>query len=120
MAFFLRPLFLRLLLLCVVLNLGDAPYVDEMMAEMSQGLVVATQSADSMTSSKISKEQAGKTKAKHSIYEELLALVAMPMQQPPALGLVEPDESLPGMVASLPPTSPPASIEKPPRFAAMA
>lgn len=120
MTAFLRPFFLRLLLLCVALNLGDAPYVDEMMAEMTQDLVIATQHIDGAAPSEAPKGHAEKTQAKRSIYEELLALVAMPMQSPPALGLVEPDESLPGMVALPPPLSPVASIEKPPRSAAMA
>lgn len=75
MAVFLRPLFLRLLLLCVMLNLGDAPYVDELMAEVGQEQAIAGPA-------KASAEQAGLHK--HSVYEELIALVAMPMPPAPA------------------------------------
>jgi hypothetical protein len=120
MAFFLRPLFMHLLLLCVMLNLGDAPYVDELMAEMSQDTAVAAQLANNATPSKSSQETVDQTKAKHSVYEDLLALVAMPMQEAPAVDVVEPRQSLPAMVVSLSLSAHPSSIEKPPRFVATA
>lgn len=120
MASFLRPLFLRLLLLCVMLNLGDAPYVDELMADMSQDIAVAAQLANDATPSKASKDTANSSKTKRSIYEDLLALVAMPMQEAPAVDVVEPRQSLPAMVVLLPLSAHPSSIERPPRFVATA
>lgn len=110
---FLRPLLLRLLLLCVVLNLGDAPYVDELMAEMEHGSAVAVQVA-SPDSPGDAAQQAGA--ASHSVYEYLLANVALPAQDPVGLSL----GALPGCVPPEAPAHPlselPSSIEKPPRW----
>jgi hypothetical protein len=120
MAFFLRPFFLRLLLLCVMLNLGDAPYVDELMSEVSEELVVTTQLMGEASPSTSSKEQTAQPHAKRSIYENLLALVAMPMQEQPAMGFDAPSQDLPMAVRPLWQSAPPSSIDKPPRFAATA
>lgn len=120
MAFFLRPLFLRLLLLCVMLNLGDAPYVDELMAEMSQDLVVGSQFANDAGHSKVSKDEAGQQKVKHSVYDELISLVAMPMQQQQVFSFAEPGQDLPDTVRWLPLSACPSFIEKPPRLVATA
>lgn len=120
MASFLRPLFLRFLLLCVMLNLGDAPYVDELIAETSQTAMVSAPVEDATSTAKATKEQPGHQKTKHSVYEELIALLAMPMQDQPVMCFVEPDPDLRATVLWAPLPAPASSIEKPPRSVAAA
>lgn len=119
MAFFLRPFFLRLLLLCVMLNLGDAPYVDELMADESHDVVTFVLIADDASPTN-SKEKVAQPHVKRSGYENLLALVAMPMQEQPTMGFEKPIHGLPETVWTQPQSAPPSSIEKPPRFVATA
>lgn len=123
MRFFLRPLFLRLLLLCVMLNLGDAPYMDELIDELGQSMAFATIQDCGPESASRDRQQsvdASKASAKRSLYEELLANVPMPMLDPPSIAPIEPERRLPRVAQSPPPAAPPSFIYKPPRFSAAA
>lgn len=97
-----------------MLNLGDAPYVDELIVEMGQGVAVAMQAAPSADASKTSLQQPAKIK--RSVYENLLANVALPTQEPSPLVLGEPGGAVPETAVLSPPSGPPSSIEKPPRL----
>lgn len=110
---FWRPLFLRFLLLCVMLNLGDAPYVDELIDELNQSLVITALTDASSVTSKSAEKQV--TKGKHSIYEELLANVAMPQDRHPLLTFNQPETVKPEAIVVHPPSPPPFLIERPPR-----
>lgn len=110
---FLRPLLKYLLLLCVLLNLGDAPYVDEQMAEMGEDAVFVLAADTSVDASKASLQHTAK--AKRSIYDNLLANVALPAQEQVPLAFGEPDGAIPAMALGHPPSGPPSSIDKPPR-----
>lgn len=101
-----------LLLLCVVLNLGDAPYLDEMFAEMG-GAAVVVAADTSADASKVAPQYS--PKAKRSIYENLLANVALPTREQSLPVFHEPDGAIPDVVSGHPPSGPPSSIEKPPR-----
>lgn len=110
---FLRPLLRYLLLLCVLLNLGDAPYVDEQMAEMGRDAVLVLGTDTAADASKASLHHPAKLK--RSIYDNLLANVALPTQEPVLLACGEPAGDIPAMVLRHPPSGPPSSIDKPPR-----
>ncbi|GGH67524.1 hypothetical protein GCM10010975_37410 [Comamonas phosphati] len=112
----LRPLLRYLLLLCVLLNLGDAPYVDEQMAEMGQDAVFVIGALAADTAADASKASTNPpAKAKRSIYDNLLANVALPTQEQTPLAFGEPDDVIPAMALGHPPSGPPSSIDKPPR-----
>lgn len=110
---FWRLLLLRLLLLCVMLNLGDAPYVDELIDDINQSLVIAAQ----IDASSVASKDAGKhiTKVKHSIYEELLANVPMPQDRHTLASFSQPEAVKPEAIVVQPPSGPPSLIERPPR-----
>lgn len=110
---FLRPLLRYLLLLCVLLNLGDAPYIDEQMAEMGEDAVFVLTADTSAEASKASLQHPAK--AKRSIYDNLLANVALPTQEQMPLAFGEPEGSIPVLALGHPPSGPPSSIDKPPR-----
>lgn len=112
---FLRPFFMYFLLLCVLLNLGDAPYVDEMMAEAAQDTAVVMQADTSADASKAAPQHPAK--AKRSVYENLLANVALSTRERLPLPLDKSGGLVPEIALGHPPSGPPSSIEKPPRFA---
>lgn len=106
-------LFRWFLLLCVVLNLGDAPYVDEIFEDgggLQSVLTLAT--AGHADSSSVAADTG---KAKRSPYENLLSNVPLPAEDHPALIfpiLAEDVPTSPGFHISLPHGS---RIERPPR-----
>lgn len=110
---FWRPLFLRFLLLCVMLNLGDAPYLDELIEDINQNLIIAAQVDAPSAVSKDSEKQV--PKVKHSIYEELLANVPMPQDRHPLLSFSQSESVKPEAIVVHPPSGPPFLIERPPR-----
>lgn len=112
---FLRSTLLRLLLLSVVLNLGDAPYVDELIEEMSQASTTSVQIAASGDQAQDPHAQVV-TKSYSSIYDELLANVPMPQQEAQPVSLAKLSGENPETVASRLPCPPLSSIDKPPRY----
>ncbi|MDE2419210.1 MAG: hypothetical protein KGN32_15520 [Burkholderiales bacterium] len=112
---FLRSTLLRLLLLSVVLNLGDAPYVDELIEEMSQASTTSVQIAASGDQAQDPHAQVV-TKSYSSIYDELLANVPMPQQEAQPVSLAKLSGEKPETVAPRPSCPPLSSIDKPPRY----
>lgn len=114
MCAFLRPCFMYFLLLCVLLNLGDAPYVDEMMAEAAQDLVVSMRADTSTDASKAAPQHS--TKAKRSVYENLLANVALPTRVRLLLTTDKAGGLAPEIAIGYFPSGTPSTIDKPPRL----
>lgn len=76
-------LFRWFLLLCVMLNLGDAPYVDEIFANGGGQLSVLTLATAGHADASSVAADTGKTK--RSPYENLLSNVPLPAEDPPAM-----------------------------------
>lgn len=109
------PLFRWFLLLCVVLNLGDAPYIDEILADMDgqQTLVTAAASAAEHADATSPHNDAGK--ATRSPYENLLSNVPMPAEDVAPTVFAKPAEAVPPSAAYFVPVPPGSRIERPPR-----
>ncbi|MDE2599075.1 MAG: hypothetical protein KGL40_05580 [Rhodocyclaceae bacterium] len=108
-----QTLFRYFLLLCVVLNLGDAPYFDEIMEENSQPIHVSM--ADSPQESKAAPQDIDHPAlAHHGGYENLLANVPLPTREM-SFVLRQTSQEAPQAVAFHLPSPPSNRLERPPR-----
>lgn len=108
-----QTLFRYFLLLCVVLNLGDAPYIDEIFAETN--LPVNASIADSQQGVRTdSQDVEHPVLAHHSVYENLLANVPLPTREM-NLALQQTSQETPSASAFYLPSPPNSRLERPPR-----
>lgn len=108
-----KTLFRYFLLLCVMLNLGDAPYIDEIFAETN--LPVNVSIADSQQGAQADPQNAEHpVLAQHSVYENLLANVPLPTREI-NLALQQTSQETPPASAFYLPSPPCSRLERPPR-----
>ena len=105
------------LLLCVVLNLGDAPYVDEVLTDAGRTPAFAPGTSADHGQASSPHDSAGRGQL--SPYENLFANVPMPAEDiaPPEFN--KPSDAVPHFAGFSVPAPPISRLERPPRSATL-